>query len=51
MVLAHSARAAKRISDLVGCARDHLALVAISPAVAARCWRGMARIGHCGTAR
>jgi uroporphyrinogen-III synthase len=34
IMLAHSARAAQRISDLVGCARDHLALVAISASVA-----------------
>ena len=34
ILLAHSVRAAERISDLVGGARGHLALVAISPAVA-----------------
>ncbi len=45
LLLAHSARAAERISDLVGSARDHLALVAISPAVAAAAgdgWRELA---------
>ncbi len=34
VLLAHSARGAARITDLVGAARGHLALVAISPAVA-----------------
>jgi uroporphyrinogen-III synthase len=45
LLLAHSARASERISDLVGSARDHLALVAISPAVAAAAgdgWRELA---------
>jgi uroporphyrinogen-III synthase len=35
VLLAHSARAARRIADLAGTARGHLSLVAISPAVAA----------------
>lgn len=35
VLLAHSARAARRISDLVGAARAHLSLAAISPAAAA----------------
>ncbi len=34
VILAHSTRAAKRISDLVGAARGHLALVAISASAA-----------------
>ena len=45
LLLAHSARAATRISELVGRARDHLAIVAISPAVAAAAgdgWRDLA---------
>lgn len=45
VLLAHSARAAERISDLVGSARGHLALVAISPAVALAAgagWRDLA---------
>ncbi|MDO9364490.1 MAG: uroporphyrinogen-III synthase [Sphingopyxis sp.] len=44
-LLAHSVRAATRMSDLVGSARDHLSLVAISPAVAAAAgdgWRELA---------
>jgi len=45
ILLAHSARAAMRISDVVGDARAHLSIVAISPAVAAAAgggWRGLA---------
>lgn len=45
VLLAHSARAAQRISDLVGPLRAHLTLVAISPAVAAAAgdgWAGLA---------
>ncbi|KGB54673.1 Uroporphyrinogen-III synthase [Sphingopyxis sp. LC81] len=45
LLLAHSARAAERISQLVGDARAHLSLVAISPAVAASAgdsWRDLA---------
>ncbi|MBO9697170.1 MAG: uroporphyrinogen-III synthase [Sphingopyxis sp.] len=45
VLLAHSARAAKRISDLVGDRRAHLSLVAISPVVAAAAgegWRDLA---------
>ncbi|MDO9368896.1 MAG: uroporphyrinogen-III synthase [Sphingopyxis sp.] len=45
VLLAHSARAARRISDLVGDARGHLALVAISAPVAAASgdgWGGLA---------
>lgn len=45
ILLAHSARAAGRISDLVGATRGHLSLVAISPAVAAAAgegWRDLA---------
>ncbi|SEH16155.1 uroporphyrinogen-III synthase [Sphingopyxis sp. YR583] len=45
ILLAHSMRAARRISDLVGMRRDHLSLVAISPAVAAAAgtgWRDLA---------
>lgn len=40
VLLAHSARAARRIGDLVGASRAHLALVAISPAVAAAAGAG-----------
>jgi uroporphyrinogen-III synthase len=40
VLLAHSARAAQRIADLVGPQRAHLALVAISPAVAAAAGEG-----------
>lgn len=40
VLLAHSARAAQRIADLVGPHRAHLALVAISPAVAAAAGEG-----------
>ncbi|MBW8297788.1 uroporphyrinogen-III synthase [Sphingopyxis sp.] len=40
VLLAHSARAAQRIADLVGPQRAHLALVAISPAVAAGAGKG-----------
>ena len=40
LLLAHSARAAERISDLVGGARANLALVAISPAVAVAAGHG-----------
>ena len=49
IILAHSARAALRISDLVGGARDHLALVAISASVAAAAgdgWRDLAIAGQ-----
>lgn len=49
ILLAHSVRAAERISDLVGRARGHLALVAISPAVAAAAgegWRDLAIAGQ-----
>ncbi|BBB10185.1 uroporphyrinogen-III synthase [Sphingopyxis sp. EG6] len=42
VLLAHSARAARRIGDLVGASRGHLALVAISPAVAAAAGAGWA---------
>ncbi|WP_439567074.1 uroporphyrinogen-III synthase [Sphingopyxis sp.] len=42
VLLAHSARAAQRISDLVGSRRAHLMLVAISPAVAAKAGDGWA---------
>jgi uroporphyrinogen-III synthase len=40
VLLAHSVRAARRICDLVGSDRAHLALVAISPAVAAAAGEG-----------
>ncbi|WP_168454718.1 uroporphyrinogen-III synthase [Sphingopyxis microcysteis] len=40
VLLAHSVRAARRIGDLVGASRAHLALVAISPAVAAAAGAG-----------
>ncbi|WP_294029693.1 uroporphyrinogen-III synthase [Sphingopyxis sp.] len=43
ILLAHSVRAAKRISDLAGEARAHLSLVAISPAVAAAAGEGWRR--------
>lgn len=49
ILLAHSARAAERISDLVGDARDHLAFVAISASVAAAAgggWRDLAIAGQ-----
>lgn len=49
ILLAHSARAAQRISDLVGSARSHLALVAISSTVAAAAgegWRDLAVAGQ-----
>jgi uroporphyrinogen-III synthase len=49
MLLAHSARAARRISQLVGDARAHLSLVAISQAAAASAgdgWRDLAVAGH-----
>ena len=39
-LLAHSPRAARRISDLVGTARGHLSLAAISPAAAAAAGEG-----------
>lgn len=45
VLLAHSARAARRLSGLVGDARAHLALVAISPGAAAAAgggWRDLA---------
>lgn len=44
VLLAHSARAAQRISDLVGPRRAHLKLVAISPAVAAAADDGWAEL-------
>lgn len=49
ILLAHSARAAQRISDLVGGARSHLALVAISASVGAAAgdgWRDLAIAGQ-----
>ncbi len=49
ILLAHSARAAQRISNLVGDARGHLALVAISASVAAAAgdgWRDLAIAGQ-----
>jgi len=49
ILLAHSARAAQRISDLVGAARGHLSLVAISASVAAAAgggWRDLAIAGQ-----
>jgi uroporphyrinogen-III synthase len=49
ILLAHSARAAERISDLVGGARSHLALIAISSSVAAAAgggWRDLAIAGQ-----
>ena len=49
VLLAHSARAAQRISDLVGGARSHLAVVAISASVAAAAgggWRDLAIAGQ-----
>lgn len=42
VVMAHSARAARRITALAGAARAHLALVAISPAAAAAAGNGWA---------
>ncbi|MBJ7437915.1 MAG: uroporphyrinogen-III synthase [Sphingopyxis sp.] len=42
VLLAHSVRAAQRISDLIGPIRAHLTLVAISPAVAAAAGGGWA---------
>lgn len=42
VLLAHSARAARRIAALAGSSRAHLALVAISPAVAAAAGTGWA---------
>lgn len=48
-LLAHSVRAAERISDLVGRARSHLSLVAISPAVAKAAgdgWRDLVVATH-----
>jgi len=44
VILAHSARAARRIAALAGPARAHLALVAISPAVAAEAGAGWAEL-------
>jgi len=49
ILLVHSARAAQRISDLVGGARGHLTLVAISSSVAAAAgdgWRDLAIAGQ-----
>lgn len=48
ILLAHSVRAAERISDLVGGARGHLALVAISPAVAAAAGGGWGDLAIAG---
>jgi uroporphyrinogen-III synthase len=44
VLLAHSARAAQRLAELVGSLRSHLALVAISPAVAAAAGDGWAEL-------
>lgn len=44
VLLAHSARAAARIAELVGPLRGHLTLVAISPAVAAAAGAGWAEL-------
>lgn len=44
VLLAHSARAAQRIADLVGPRRAHLTLAAISPAVAAAAGDGWAEL-------
>jgi len=44
VILAHSARAAHRIAELVRPARAHLALVAISPVVAAEAGTGWAEL-------
>lgn len=44
VLLAHSARAAQRIADLVGPQRTHLVLVAISPSVAAAAGAGWAEV-------
>lgn len=44
VLLAHSARAAARIAELVGPLRTHLTLVAISPAVAAAAGAGWAEL-------
>jgi uroporphyrinogen-III synthase len=49
IILAHSARAAQRISDLVGDARSHLSLVAISASTAGAAgggWRDLAIAGQ-----
>jgi uroporphyrinogen-III synthase len=49
VILAHSARAAERISNLVGGARSHLSIVAISASVAAAAgggWRDIAIAGQ-----
>ena len=49
IILAHSSRAAQRISDLVGGARSHLTLVAISASVTAAAgdgWRDLAIAGQ-----
>lgn len=49
ILLAHSARAAQRISQLVGDARAHLSLVAISPSAAVAAgdgWRDLAIAGQ-----
>jgi len=49
IILAHSARAAQRISELVGGARGHLTLIAISASVAAAAgggWRDLAIAGQ-----
>lgn len=44
VLLAHSARGAARITDLVGSARGHLSIVAISPAAADGAGGGWAKI-------
>jgi len=48
MLLAHSVRAAGYISELVGVARGHLALVAISPKVAAAAGEGWGDVANAG---
>jgi uroporphyrinogen-III synthase len=44
VLLTHSARGAQRVAELVGAARGHLALVAISPAAAAAAGGGWAEL-------
>ncbi len=48
VLLAHSARGAERIAVLVGAARGHLSLVAISPAAAAGAGEGWAELAAPG---
>lgn len=48
MLLAHSARGARRIADLVGDARAHLSLVAISPSVASAAGKGWRELSIAG---